>query len=65
MRTAPCKGCEERHAACWSKCEEYLAWKSEKDSLTATQYADRQAEMACADVIASGKRKTARGKHKR
>lgn len=30
MRGAPpCKGCEERHTACWDKCQQYQAWKAE------------------------------------
>ena len=23
----PCKGCAERHEACWGKCEKYKEWK--------------------------------------
>ena len=29
----PCKGCEERHEACWGQCEKYKAWKSRLDEL--------------------------------
>lgn len=25
----PCKDCEERHTACWDKCQRYQAWKAE------------------------------------
>lgn len=24
----PCKGCAERHEACWGKCEKYKEWKN-------------------------------------
>ena len=24
---SPCKGCTERHEACWGKCEKYKEWK--------------------------------------
>lgn len=26
---APCKGCGERHTACWDHCGKYKAWKAE------------------------------------
>ena len=29
----PCKGCVERHEACWGKCEKYKAWKSRLDEV--------------------------------
>ena len=28
----PCKGCAERHEACWGKCEKYNEWKKILDS---------------------------------
>ena len=28
----PCKGCAERHEACWGKCEKYKEWKKILDS---------------------------------
>ena len=30
---SPCKGCTERHEACWGKCEKYKAWKSQLDEV--------------------------------
>ena len=24
---SPCKGCTDRHEACWGKCEKYKVWK--------------------------------------
>ena len=30
---SPCKGCTERHEACWGKCEKYKAWKSRLDEV--------------------------------
>ena len=24
---SPCKGCSDRHEACWGKCEKYKEWK--------------------------------------
>ena len=29
----PCKGCEERHTACWDRCPEYKAWKEESERI--------------------------------
>ena len=29
----PCKGCEERHEACWGDCEKYKSWKSMLDEV--------------------------------
>lgn len=29
----PCKGCEERHACCWSNCEGYAEWKAKRDCI--------------------------------
>jgi hypothetical protein len=29
----PCKGCEERHEACWGQCKKYKAWKSRLDEV--------------------------------
>ena len=31
----PCKGCTERHEACWGKCEKYKAWKSNLENVNA------------------------------
>ena len=31
--TPPCKGCKERHEACWGKCEKYKEWKSRLDEV--------------------------------
>ena len=28
----PCKGCTERHTACWDGCEKYKEWKKMVDS---------------------------------
>ena len=28
----PCKGCAERHEACWGTCEKYKEWKKMVDS---------------------------------
>ena len=30
---SPCKGCTERHEACWGKCEKYKSWKSRLDEV--------------------------------
>ena len=32
---SPCKGCTERHEACWGKCEKYKAWKSNLEKVNA------------------------------
>lgn len=29
----PCKGCKERHEACWGKCEKYKEWKKYLDEV--------------------------------
>lgn len=29
--TGPCRGCEERHLACHSRCDKYNKWKAEYD----------------------------------
>lgn len=31
MNMNPCKGCLERHTACWDKCEKYLKAKRENE----------------------------------
>ena len=31
----PCKGCTERHEACWGKCENYKTWKEKLEAVTA------------------------------
>lgn len=38
----PCKGCEDRHTACWDTCEKYLAVKAKADAAKAEErkYAD-------------------------
>lgn len=28
---APCRGCADRHEACWDHCEKYRQWKTLKD----------------------------------
>ena len=28
----PCKGCADRHTACWGECEKYKEWKKILDS---------------------------------
>ena len=28
----PCKGCSDRHTACWCECEKYKEWKNLVDS---------------------------------
>ena len=30
---SPCKGCSDRHEACWGKCEKYKEWKRDLDEL--------------------------------
>lgn len=35
MIQPPCKGCTERHQACWSDCACYKLWKAEKDGILA------------------------------
>ena len=32
----PCKGCQERHTACWDTCEKYLAVKDKYDAYKKT-----------------------------
>ena len=32
---SPCKGCTERHEACWGKCEKYKTWKEKLESVNA------------------------------
>ena len=33
MTTSPCKGCQNRTPACWSKCELYTIWKKKVDEV--------------------------------
>lgn len=33
----PCKGCQERHRACWDTCEKYLAVKAKVDAARAEE----------------------------
>ena len=30
---SPCKGCTERHEACWGKCEKYKSWKAKLEKV--------------------------------
>lgn len=30
---SPCKGCADRHEACWGKCEKYKAWKEKLNEI--------------------------------
>ena len=30
---SPCKGCTDRHEACWGKREKYKAWKARLDEV--------------------------------
>ena len=30
---SPCKGCTDRHEACWGKCEKYKEWKKLVDGV--------------------------------
>ena len=32
---SPCKGCTERHEACWGKCEKYKTWKEKLEAVNA------------------------------
>ena len=34
MIDAPCKGCEERHVGCHSKCERYLKEKEKRNAVS-------------------------------
>ena len=40
----PCKGCTERHQACWSDCERYQKAKAEQDELNRYKEKQRQIE---------------------
>ena len=39
----PCKGCDERHKACWDKCEKYTAWKMDREEMLAKDRLSRDA----------------------
>lgn len=32
---SPCKGCADRHAACWDSCEKFKVFKAESDQVNA------------------------------
>lgn len=35
MKKSPCKGCADRHAACWDSCEKFKVFKAEADKVNA------------------------------
>lgn len=35
MKKSPCKGCPNRHAACWDNCEKFKVFKAESDKVNA------------------------------
>lgn len=37
MKTAPCKGCQDRHIGCHATCEVYLAYHAERVKICAEQ----------------------------
>lgn len=38
----PCKGCESRQLSCHSKCDEYKAWKAERDEINRKRISERE-----------------------
>ena len=39
-----CKGCEERHLGCHAECENYKAWKEERDQQKDELYKQKSSE---------------------
>lgn len=46
MNLSPCKDCEKRHPHCHSECEEYAAYREDRDKVNA----ERQKESAYKDI---------------
>lgn len=43
---SPCMGCQQRHAACWSGCDEYRAYRCTLDKIHAQDQARRAVDEA-------------------
>lgn len=40
MKTAPCKGCEQRHPGCHSECERYAEYSNERAEMLKSKHCD-------------------------
>ena len=45
---SPCMGCRQRHAACWSGCDKYRAYRGTLDKINAEKAAQRPLDEAFA-----------------
>lgn len=45
---SPCMGCQQRHAACWSSCDKYWAYRGTIDKINAEKAAQRPLDEAFA-----------------
>lgn len=51
MAIYSCKGCQERHTACWDHCEKYQKEKAENERRRALERADRSVRNYVCDEI--------------
>ena len=65
MKSAPCLDCANRHEACWSDCEQYKAWRGERDVVISASYEERQRNSMLRSVQKRGIKRTGKKLHDR
>jgi hypothetical protein len=64
MISPPCKDCLKRKAKCHSTCEEYKAWKIEKDRLNKIVWKKKEIEAGFIEIRVKQCEKTRRMKRR-
>lgn len=59
MEKPPCVECERRSPACWGSCDQYKAWKAEKDAAKKmlVEKKTHPAEMYHAEAVIKNKKR--------
>lgn len=56
MNKSPCLKCPDRYVGCHSKCERYIAFRTEQDRILKNMYDDNRKFFAVIDVLGKKKR---------
>jgi len=59
LNNVPCKDCEDRTARCHASCEEYLAYRTERDEMISKKYKNLQTRDASYEMRFKRTRKRA------